>query len=50
MGVRPGGPVLLLTLLAAGIVLVDMAGRFDPLDARLALPVLVPGSVPFCLA
>ena len=38
---RPGAAVLLLTLLAAVMVLVDLAGRFDPLDARIALPVLV---------
>jgi hypothetical protein len=38
---RPSGPVLLLTILSAGIVLADLAGRFDPLDARIVLPVLV---------
>ncbi|MGD9508844.1 MAG: hypothetical protein AB7X49_09880, partial [Geminicoccaceae bacterium] len=38
---RPGGAVVLLALLAAAMILVDLAGRFDPLDARIALPVLV---------
>jgi hypothetical protein len=38
---RPDGALLLLVLLAAIIVLADLAGRFDPLDARIVLPVLV---------
>ena len=39
--VRPSGPLLLLALLAAGMVLADLAGRFDPVDAKIVLPVLV---------
>src|SRR3954447_1151289 len=39
--VRPSGLVLLLALLAAGILLADLAGHFDPIDAKIALPVLV---------
>ena len=39
--VRPGGPILLLWLMLAAMVLVDLAGEFDPLDARAALPLLV---------
>jgi O-antigen ligase len=38
---RPSGPVLLLALLAAGILLADLAGHFDPVDAKIILPVLV---------
>jgi O-antigen ligase len=37
----PDGALLLLVLLAAVIVLADLVGRFDPLDARIVLPVLV---------
>jgi O-antigen ligase len=39
--VRPSGPVLLLWLLLASMVLADLAGDFDPLDAKVALPLLV---------
>ena len=39
--VRPGGPILLLWLMLAAMVLVDLAGEFDPLDAKAALPLLV---------
>ena len=38
---RPGGAAILLALLAVGLVLADLGGRFDPLDARIVLPVLV---------
>ena len=38
---RPDGALLLLVLLTAVIVLADLARRFDPLDARIVLPVLV---------
>lgn len=40
--VQPSGPVALLALLVAWMLLADAAGGgFDPLDARVALPVLV---------
>ena len=38
---RPSGPVLLLCALLAVIVLTDLGGRFDPVDAKIALPMLV---------
>jgi hypothetical protein len=38
----PDGALLLLALLAAVIVLADLAGRFDPLDARIVLARLLP--------
>jgi hypothetical protein len=38
---RPSGPALLLALLLAGIVVTDAGGTFDPVDAKVALPVLV---------
>jgi O-antigen ligase len=38
---RPSGPLLVLAALAAGILLADLAGSFAPVDAKLALPVLV---------
>ena len=38
---RPSGPVLLLCALLAAIVLTDLDGSFDPVDAKIALPVLV---------
>ncbi|HEX6015495.1 MAG TPA: O-antigen ligase family protein [Geminicoccaceae bacterium] len=38
---RPSGPALLLALLLAGIVVTDVGGIFDPVDAKVALPVLV---------
>lgn len=48
---RPSGPVLVLTALATGVVLSDLAGSFAPVDAKLALPVLVllaaPNLAPF---
>ena len=48
---RPSGPVLLLAALATGIILADLAGSFAPVDAKIALPVLVllaaPNLAPF---
>lgn len=38
---RPGGAVVLLALLATAMLLTDLGGSFDPLDARIVLPVLV---------
>jgi O-antigen ligase len=38
---RPSGPALLLALLLASIVVTDAGGTFDPVDAKVALPVLV---------
>lgn len=38
---RPSGPVLLLCGLLAVIVLTDLGSSFDPVDAKVALPVLV---------
>lgn len=37
---RPSGPVLIVCLLLVAMVLVDLAGDFDPLDAKVALPLL----------
>ena len=39
--VRPSGPPLVLAGLGAAIVVMDLGRTFDPLDARLLLPVLV---------
>lgn len=39
--VRPSGPLVALLLLLAGMGLLDAAGRVDPLDYKVALPVLV---------
>ena len=38
---RPSGPVLLLAAPGHRIVLADLAGSFAPVDAKIALPVLV---------
>lgn len=38
---RPSGPVLLLWLLLAAMVLIDLAGTFDPVDLKPLLPLLV---------
>lgn len=42
---RPSGPVLLLPVLLAAMVLSD-AGNFDPIDAKIVLPLLVLLAVP----
>ncbi len=38
---QPSGPALLLAALLAGIVVTDAGGTFDPVDAKVALSVLV---------